>query len=66
MLDRDGCAEKPQLAHRGDQRVRVFVGMLQLGGDGNNVAVDEAAHRVDYIVVQRLCHLAVPFSQSEK
>jgi hypothetical protein len=40
--------------------------MLQLGGDGNNVAVDEAAHCVDYVVVKRICHLAVPFSQSEK
>ena len=63
MLDRDSCAEEPEFAHRSNQRVRVFVGMLKLGGDRDNVAVDEAAHRVDYIVVQRLCHLAIPFSQ---
>ena len=61
MLDRDGRAEQSQLAHRCNELVRVFVGMLELGGNRYNVAVNKAAHRLDYIVVQRLCHRAIPF-----
>src|ERR1700732_5079035 len=66
MLDRDGRAEKSQLAHRGDQSVRVFVAMLQLGGDGDDVAFDKAMHSLDNVTVQRLCHLAVPSTGRRK
>ena len=39
----DGGAEEAEFAHRGDHRVRILVAMLEGGGVGDDVALDEAA-----------------------
>ena len=43
----DRRPEEPHLAHRLDHRLRVLVGVLELGGDGDDVAVDELAYGGD-------------------
>ena len=43
MFGGDGGAEEAELAHRRDHRVRIFVAMLEGGGVGDDVAIDEAA-----------------------
>jgi hypothetical protein len=53
---RDGGAEEAELAHRGDHRMRVLVAMLEGGGVGNDVALDEAADGGDNLALQYFIH----------
>ena len=49
MLLGDRHPEQPHLAHRRDERLRELVGVLQVGRDGHDVALDEPAHGRDQL-----------------
>ena len=46
----DAAAEQPQLAHAVDDRAGVLVGVLEVGGDRQDLLLDEAADGVDQLV----------------
>ncbi len=47
VLDRDRDAEEPEHAHRVDEGGRELIGVVELGGVRDHVAVDELAQRAD-------------------
>jgi len=51
VLLRDHQAEDPHLLHALDDVRRVLVAVLELGGDGQDLLLDELAHQLDELVL---------------
>ncbi len=57
VLDGDRGAEQPEFLHRGDQSMRIFIGVFEFRCGRDHVALDEASYRGDNVFICGFIHL---------